>query len=135
MKKYIKSDEDAIYGDKNPTVKHVDVGGVYTRYVTWYPFNNARKYRKYDNEPKDPADYQCSIAEIHPYDLQEYYWAKKDSPASAKIVRGSKVEYTVPLPAWDEYEYDYAYYDSIDDILVNEIRKANSRLEPHMDRT
>lgn len=88
------------------------------------------KIAVHDNDPSWPGEYVCQVSEIHPYDDADYAWAKKDGPASAKIIQNGKTVKTINLPEWDEdaFETEDEYYDLVVDIMVNAIRGINKSI-------
>lgn len=88
----------------------------------------------YDN---NPDLFQCAVSEIHPYDLAEYAWAKKDRPTSAAIIKNGKRISWIDLPEYDEDAYETAdeYIDEVIDRMCVALRRANKGVQPQIDHT
>ena len=95
-------------------------------------------YTKYFD---DPDNFQCQITEIHPYDNANYYWIKKDQPASASVIKNGKRVGRIEVREYDDEaadEYNYAGEQFNRDIvayLCEELRGYNREVEPQIDHT
>ena len=120
MKRYIRSSVTNSYTDHF----NYNYKGLY----------NFSIYSKYDN---DPEKFQCQITEIHPYDLAEYAWIKKDQPASASVIKNGKRIGYIELAEWDEdwYEDEDEYIRDIIDYMCDQLIAWNAKVEPIIDRT
>ena len=98
---------------------------------------NGQKFIIYSKYNDDPENFQCQITEIHPYDLAEYYWVKKDSPAAAKVIKQGKITGYIDIDEYDEDRYSdpQDYIDSIIDYMCTMLYSYNRDIEPIIDRT
>lgn len=82
----------------------------------------------------DPYSFQFSISEIHPYDDAEYAWARKSSPADLSVIQDGHTVSHIPLPEWDEDEYESAdeYYNELLDIACIALKEANAKVSSRM---
>lgn len=87
----------------------------------------------------DTYSTQFEITPIKPYDLQEYYWAKKDRLGSTKIIRNGKVVEYLEFPDYweceDEYEDFYEYSKDQTEWVMEYLTNKNAELQPQIDRT
>lgn len=107
-----------------------------TAYTDSFTYTRGRqKFSVHTAYSADPDKFQCQISEIHPYDLTDYAWAKKDQPASAAIVHNRKVVKRIPVPEWDEDSYETAdeYCDDVIDTMCVQLKRFNSQFEPRID--
>lgn len=107
----------------------------------WNKVVDGQKFSVYTMNEDYPANFQCQITEIHPYDLAEYAWAKKDSPATATVYKNGKKLGYIEVRDWDEYEENEdnpspeKYIKEITDYICKELRSYNRKVEPKIDRT
>lgn len=115
--------------------KAVSAGTSYGEHYTYQ--RGHTKFSVYTKNDNDPANFQCQVSEIHPYDMAEYAWAEKDSPASATVYRGNKRIGYIRVPEYDldNYEDDNEYLDTVIDIIACKLRQFNRDVEPRIDRT
>ena len=109
-----------------------------TSYTGHYVYTwGNQKYSIYFKNADDPANFQCQVSEIHPYDMAEYAWARKDGPASASIIKNRKVINTIDVPEYDEdnYEEDSEYLNDVIFDMCKALRDTNARVKPVIDRT
>lgn len=102
---------------------------------------DGQKFSVYTIYEDHPENFQCQVSEIHPYDLAEYAWAKKDSPSSATVYKnGKKIGY-IEVRDWDEYEENEnnpsseKYIKEITDYICKQLRSYNQNVKPQIDRT
>lgn len=103
-------------------------------------FTYTRSKQKFSVKTKyedDPDSFQCQVSEIHPYDLAEYAWAKKDAPVSASIFKEGKKLKSIPLPEWDEDIYEDAdeYLNEVIDRICVALLHVNASVESRIDHT
>lgn len=100
-----------------------------------------QEFRVYAKYLDDPDNFQCQITEIHPYDNANYYWIKKDSPASASIIQnGKRVGYEKVREydddAADEYNDEGERFNrDIVKYLCEVLRGYNKAVEAKIDHT
>lgn len=86
------------------------------------------------------------LSEIHPYDLQEYVWAKRNDNQSDRVdfYRNGKRVGSTLIADYDPEDYDSGigadadFNEYVSDILrdiMRELRAYNRKYEPLMDRT
>lgn len=131
MKRYIKSSNQS---NSNKSV-YVSASTKYTDHDVYT--HGRHKFSVYFKNSDDPANFECQVSEIHPYDLAEYAWAKKDAPASASIIKNRKVIDTIPVKEYDEdaYEEDSEYINDVIDQICIELMRINDKVEPRIDHT
>lgn len=117
------------YKDVSSSIKASYAGG-YTDH-----FNYSRggtKFSIYSKYTDDPYNFQCQITEIHPYDDADYYWVKKDGPASASLIKNNKRVGYIDIDEYDEdyYETPGEYIDDIIDYMCVELKNYNKTVEP-----
>lgn len=126
MKRYLRSSK----------VVEASVDQTYTDRFNFRRGN--QKFSIYTKYADDPEKFQCQITEIHPYDLAEYYWIKKDQPAIAKVIdpRGRVAGY-IEVREYDEDDYEDSneYINDILDYMCTELRGYNKNIKPVIDRT
>ena len=95
------------------------------------------KFSVYDKYEEDPMNYQCQVSEIHPYDLADYAWARKDSPSSAVIIKSGRIIKTIPVPEYDEdiYEHDWEYFQEVTETIFDALIDENKNVKPMIDHT
>lgn len=108
-------------------------------YTDHYKFKRgAQQFSIYTKYADDPDRFQCQITELHPYDLADYYWIKKDQPAAAKVIdpKGHLVG-RIELAEYDEDSYEDAneYIRDIIDYMCTELRGYNRNIKPRIDHT
>lgn len=99
--------------------------------------HGPRRFIAYMRNEDDPANFQCQVSEIHPYDLAEYAWAEKDSPSSATVYKdGKKIGY-IRLHDYDpeDFEDDNDYLDYILDEIAVKLRDFNRNVKSRIDHT
>lgn len=113
-----------------------------TKYTESYTTNYKGRARyRIRTAPIDLDTYstQFEITPIKPYDLQDYYWAKKDSPGSTKILRNGKlIEYFEFPDYWeceDEYADFYEYSEDLTEWVMEYLTDKNAKLSPQIDHT
>lgn len=112
----------------------------YTGHYT-HKLSNGRRYSVYTMYEGDADNFQCQITEIHPYDEAEYYWIRKESPASATVYRNGKKQGYIELREWDDDaqdEYDDRDENFIADLvhyMCEELYAYNKDIEPRIDHT
>ena len=101
-----------------------------------YTWGN-QKYSIYFKNADDPANFQCQVSEIHPYDMAEYAWAKKDGPTSATVYKNGKKLRTVDIKEYDadDYEEDSEYINDVIFDLCKALKDINKGVKPIIDRT
>ena len=127
MKRLIRSSQKI---SKKP-IKASYAGG-YTDYFTYN--RGGTKFSIYSKYTDDPYNFQCSIEEIHPYDDADYYWIKKDGPASASLIKNGKTVGYIDIDEYDEdyYETPGEYIDDIIDYMCVELRNHNRNIKSKM---
>lgn len=125
MKRLIRSSQKI---SKRP-IKASYAGG-YTDYFTYN--RGGTKFSIYSKYTDDPYNFQCSIEEIHPYDDADYYWIKKDGPASASLIKNGKKVGCIDIDEYDEdyYETPGEYIDDIIDYMCVELKNYNKTVKP-----
>ena len=100
-------------------------------------FRGKQKYAVRTSFEQDPDSFQFQVSEIHPYDMAEYAWAKKWSPASVSIYRDGKEISNFPVPEYDEdiYSSPEEYENELLDITFVALQNANADVVPMIDRT
>ncbi len=132
MKRYIRSSQK---------LKTLNIHKVITASTTytdhWTYTRNNQKFHVKAKYIDEPEYFQCQISEIHPYDLAEYVWVKKDSPVDATFYQKGKNIGSISVPEWDEDDYEDAteYVNEVVDMLCVELRHMNKQIEPRIDRT
>jgi len=131
MKRYIKSSSL----QKKSTIQS-STDTTYTDRFN-YRLGGTSRFSVYTKYADDPERFQCQISEIHPYDLAEYYWIKKDQPASAKVIKNGKVAGRIELREYDEDDYEDSneYIRDIVEYMCRELMSYNSKIEPRIDHT
>ena len=118
MKRYIRSSEGTADNGYREVKKFNQVYHVHTRFAN------------------DPEEFECTIEESHPMDLQDYYWISMDSPLSytATVYRGSKPIDVVSLPTWSEGKYidESDYVEGVIHVMCKILRNYNKTLEPEI---
>lgn len=127
MKRLIRSSKEL----KNNSIK-ASATKDYTNHFTYN--RSGQQFSIYSKYNDDPYNFQCQITEIHPYDDADYYWVKKDGPASASVIyegTGKKVGY-IDVDEYDEDYYDTPeeYIDAIIDYMCVELRNYNRNINP-----
>ena len=128
MKKFIKS-------SRNLSRRKI-IAASANDYTGRFTYNRGGQkfivYTKYEN---DPYSFQCQITEVHPYDDGEYFWVKKDAPASATVYTDAGKRYGyIEVDEYDEefYESPEEYIDAIVDYMCSELRNYNRNVEPRI---
>lgn len=104
-------------------------------YTNHFTYNRGGTKFSIDSKYNDdPYNFQCQITEIHPYDDADYYWVKKDGPASASLIKGNKRVGYIDIDEYDEdyYETPEEYIDAIVDYMCVELRNHNKNIKPEM---
>lgn len=90
-------------------------------------------YGKYMNSADN---FQCQIAEIHPYDDAEYAWVRKSSPLDANIYKDGKLYGHMELREWDDEAADEYHDDELKFVndmvreMCKELRAINKYVKP-----
>lgn len=104
-------------------------------YTDRFSYNRGgQKFTVYSKYSDDPYNFQCQITEVHPYDDADYYWVKKDGPASARLIKKGKTVGYIDIDEYDEDYYEDAneYIRDIIDYMCVELMHHNSSIEPKM---
>jgi len=87
----------------------------------------------------NPIHLKFQVKEIHPYDLEEYTWARCGYKGAlyVEFIRNGKVLDGMQMHYYDEedYEDENEYVNDIIDQVCVELRYYNKNIEPRIDHT
>lgn len=114
----------------------------------WLQVGNVRFSGYIDHNPTERPMLmpRFQLSEIHPYDLQEYVWARRNDRQSNRVdfYRNGKLVDTMLIADYDPDDYDSGrgpeedFNEYVSDILgdvMRELRDLNRKYEPRMDHT